>query len=92
MASSTIDPLIRIKPSENLLRVVTRLYEAENSDLIDAKETLPAGISSFLECSENSYSDLTFTIDDIKWIYKKKPLLNSLAMNQSINDETQMIR
>jgi len=90
MASPTIDPRIIIKPSKTLLRTVLTLYEEESSDVKASKDTLPVGISKCIENSEGSDNDLSFDIDDIKWIYERKNLLNSLPLNHSSKDVTDL--
>jgi len=82
MAFPTIDPLMKIKPSENLMTVVLELYEDEKSNTKDIKRTLPSGIMSLVEDSKAS-KDVTFHIEDIQWIYERKKSLNSSALNHS---------
>ena len=83
MAFPTIDPLMKIKPSENLMEVVLKLFEEEKSNTKDTKRTLPSGIMSLVEDSKTSPSDVTFHIEDIQWIYERKKSLNSSALNHS---------
>ena len=92
MASPTIDPRIMVKPSKTLLRTVLSLYEEESSGIKDSKTTLPVGISKCIENTEGSDSDLSFDIDDIKWIYERKNMLNSSPLNHSSKDVTDLKR
>ena len=92
MASPTIDQRIMVKPSKTLLRTVLSLYEEESSGIKDSKTTLPVGISKCIENTEGSDSDLSFDIEDIKWIYERKNLLNSSPLNHSSKDVTDLKR
>ena len=83
MAFTTIDPLMKIKPSEKLKAVVLELYEEEKSNTKDIKRTLPSGITSLIKDLKDSTSDVTFHIEDIQWIYERKKSLNSSALNHS---------
>ena len=82
MAFPTIDPLMKIQPSEKLMAVVLELYEEEKSNSKDINRTLPSGIKSLVD-SNASPSDVTFHIEDIQWIYERKKSLNSSALNHS---------
>ena len=92
MASPTIDPRIIIKPSKTLLRTVLSLYEEEASGIKASKDTLPAGISKCIKNLEGSDSDLSFDIEDIKWIYERKNVFNSSPLNHSSKDLTDLKR
>ena len=92
MAFPTIDPLMKIKPSENLMEVVLKLFEEEKSNSKDTKRTLPSGIMSLVEDSKTSPSDVIFHIEDIQWIYERKKSLNSSALNHSNSSVSDMKR
>ena len=92
MANPTIDPLMKIKPSENLMEVVLKLFEEEKSNTKDTKKTLPSGIMSLVEDSKTSPSDVIFHIEDIQWIYERKKSLNSSALNHSNSSVSDMKR
>lgn len=93
MASTTIDPLIRIKPSDELLDVVKYLLELEKEEICkDSSMVRPSGISSLLTCSdENTFKDFVFFVEDIKWIYAKKELVKT-TQNSSECEKIDWIR
>lgn len=92
MASPTIDPLIRIKPSQKLMKIVPYLVESENKKAGDSNTVPPAAISSFLTQPANSASNFTFSIEDIKWIYDRKDMLKDIHTKVSDRREMDWIR
>ena len=92
MAVPTIDPRIIIKPSKALMSAVISLYEEESNEETVCKDSLPSGITKALASTEDSNSHITFDIEDIKWIYDRKKILNSAPLNHSSQDITNIKR
>ena len=92
MASPTIDPLIRIKPSQKLIKIMPYLVESENKKTGGSNIAYPAAIASFLTQRENSASNLTFSIEDIKWIYDRKDMLKDIHTKADNSEELNWIR
>ena len=92
MASPTIDPLIRIKPSEKLTKIVSYIVEIENKKSGDSNNAPPTAIASLLKQIENISSDFTFSIEDIKWIYDRKEILTALQNKPNDSGEMDWIR
>ena len=76
MAFSTIDPLIRLRPTKNLLKVVSYLYTLKEQDLSDGvNSATPDGILSSVNGSPTKSQEILYSVEDIKWIYDRKKLL-----------------
>ena len=76
MAFSTIDPLIRLRPTKNLLKVVSYLYTLKEQDLSDGvNSATPDGILSSVNGSPAKSQEILYSVEDIKWIYDRKKLL-----------------
>ena len=92
MASPTIDPLIRIKPSEKLMKIVPYLVNSEKQQSKDSNIAYPSAIASFLTQPEDSGSSFTFSIEDIKWIYDRKEILKNIHTKDDDIGEMDWIR
>lgn len=79
MASTTIDPLIKVSPSIDFINVVKSLIGLEREKIsTHAELILPVGISSIDEVSEDSVSkNITFSVEDIKWIYERREFIDT---------------
>ena len=76
MAPPTIDPLIRLRPSENLLKVVSYLYTLNEQYVSDGvNSATPDGILSSVNGSPAKSQEILYSVEDIKWIYDRKKLL-----------------
>ena len=93
MAAPTIDPLIKIKPSKNLYKTISHLLELESYKKgEDSNNCLPAGIASVLEHPEYASESLTLSVEDVRWIYKRKQLLQTPGKDLSDNEKSDGIR
>jgi len=93
MAAPTIDPLIKIKPSKNLYKTISHLLELESYKKgEDSNNCLPAGIASVLEHPEYAPESLTLSVEDVRWIYKRKQLLQTPGKDLSDNEKSDGIR
>ena len=83
MAFSTIDPLIRLRPTKNLLKVVSYLYTRKEQDLSDGvNSATPDGILSSVNGSPTKSQEILYSVEDIKWIYDRKKLLKDSENEQ----------
>ena len=76
MAPPTIDPIIRLRPTKNLLKVVSYLYTLKEQDPSDGvNSATPEGILSSVNGSTTKSQEILYSVEDIKWIYDRKKLL-----------------
>ena len=88
MASTTIDPLIRIKPSSEMCSFVNTLLDLEREAFCKEPSTLPNGIGSLASCSDEVASkDVILYVEDIKWIFAKNRSRKDMQIIASEIDE-----
>jgi len=71
--ASTIDPLIRLKPSPQLAEFAQFLAESEKES-----RDLPENIRKFNDSNENT-DEVMLTVKDIRWIFERKGKIREVS-------------
>ena len=93
MAPPIIDPIIRLRPSKNLLKVVSHLYTLKEQNLSDGvNSATPEGILNSVYGSPTKTQEILYSVEDIKWIYDRKKLLQDSEDEQFGIEKTDSLR
>ena len=93
MAPPTIDPIIRLRPTKSLLKVVSYLYTLKEQGPSDgANSATPEGILSSVNGSTTKSQEILYSVEDIKWIYDRKKLLKDSENEQFGIEKTDSLR
>ena len=93
MAPPTIDPIIRLRPTKNLLKVVSYLYTLKEQDPSGGvNSATPEGILSSVNGSPTKSQEILYSVEDIKWIYDRKKFQKDSENEQFRIENTDSLR
>ena len=86
--ASTIDPLIRLDPSKDLVYLIQRiLHEVDDEGAV---ANVPTNIMHFrqgdktIKVDNGGVDDANLTVDDVKWVYERQKQTKNKAEQEPV--------